>query len=181
MRLLDNVVPLRGGGHPALACPNEPESGPPCTNGNGDGRPDPELVLPTLARLVTEVLAGRRALGQVAPMMTPAVVVRLAARLRQQYRSEAVPTDRVTVQHAAACWVSDRACEGVVTVNDGHRTTALAIRIERYDGRWRVSEVAGPEFALAPLGPKRGARARRPVPSVAAGSSETQDDMATSA
>lgn len=161
MRLRENVIPLRGGGTPSVARP--PTVPPPrerLATGDLPRRPDPALVLPALARLVTEVLAGRRPLSQVAPMMTPAVVVRLAARLQQHYRSDVVPTDRVLVQHAAACWVHDRACEGVVTIDDGQRTTALAIRIEHYDGRWRVAEVAGPEFEVAPLGPVRRARAQ---------------------
>jgi hypothetical protein len=158
MRLRETLTPLRGGGQLAVACPPAKPAQAQAPTGHlpEDGRrPDPELVLPALARLVTEVLAGRRSLGQVAPMMTPAVVTRLAARIRGQYRSDSVPTDRVSVRHAAACWVNDTACEGVVTVHDGRRTTALAIRIEHHAGRWRVAEVAGPEFELAPLGPTR--------------------------
>lgn len=168
MRLRETLTPLRGGGHPAVAHPPATSALSPTPAGTGPSlegvkRPDPELVLPAVARLVTEVLAGRRPLAQVAPMMTPAVVARLAARLRRQYRTTSTPTDRVTVRHAAACWVNDNACEGVVTVDDGQRTTALALRIEQHGGRWRVAEVAGPEFALAPLGPARRSSGRPDV------------------
>ncbi|HEX9766384.1 MAG TPA: Rv3235 family protein [Nitriliruptorales bacterium] len=155
MFALEPVSSPKARTHPA-ACPSVAGSpGPTSETGSGGRQPEPVTVLPTLARLVMEVLAGRRPLGQIAPLLSPAVAARLADRVRGQYRSGEAPSDRVRVRHAASCWVSPAACEGVVTVQHADRTTALAIRIERHDGRWRVAEIAGPEFAWRPIGPRR--------------------------
>ena len=128
--------------------------------------PDPAEVLPAIARLIIQVLAGRRPLSQIEHMLSPAVATRLAARVRSQYRSDEVPNDRVRIRHLSSCWVHANACEGVVMVDGAKRSTALAIRIERHQGRWRVTEAAGPEFAWRPIGPtrRRQPTTHRPTP-----------------
>lgn len=110
--------------------------------------PDPARLAAVLTRAWLEVRAGRRALAQLAPVVTPAVLDRLAAQLDRKHHGGVVPrVRRVTVSHP-----NPDACEACVTVEDDQgRTTAFALRLERHKGAWRVVELAAPEAGLAPL------------------------------
>ena len=111
--------------------------------------PDPARLAGVLARTWLEVQARRRPLAQLAPLLAPAVLRRLSVQipaLGQVTEHEPARVRRVTTRHP-----TDRACEAVVTVDHGERTTAIAVRLECHHGRWRVVELAPPEAGLPAL------------------------------
>jgi hypothetical protein len=111
--------------------------------------PDSARLAGLLVRTWLEVRAGRRPLGQLAPLVTPAVLRRLTGQLATPTPIGApVPQ----VRRVRASFPSPAACEASVTVLDGTgRTTAIALRLERNLGRWRVVELMAPEAGLRPL------------------------------
>jgi hypothetical protein len=110
--------------------------------------PDPVRLATLLVRTWLEVRAGRRPLDQLSPLVTPAVQRRLAtmiARRRPSAAAGRVHKVRVTRPSRSAC----EAC--VTVVDEGGRTTAVAVRLERHLGAWRVTELMTPEAGLPPL------------------------------
>jgi len=109
--------------------------------------PDPARLAAVLTRAWLEIRAGRRALSQLKPFATPAVLERLALQL-ERTPGGVVPR----VRSVTATRPGPDACEACVTVDypDG-RTTALAVRLERHQRAWRVVELASPESGLPPL------------------------------
>jgi hypothetical protein len=113
--------------------------------------PDPARLAGLLVRSWLEVRAGRRPLGQLAPLVTPAVLRRLTAQL---VTPTPIGAPVPQVRRVRATFPSPVACEASVTVHDGMgtgRTTAIAVRLERNLGRWRVVELMAPEAGLRPL------------------------------
>lgn len=111
--------------------------------------PEPARLAGLLARGWLEVRARRRPLRQLAPHLAPAVLRRLEAQV-------APPGDRAAAQPArvrriTATRPSQTACEAVVVVEQGGRTTAIAVRLERHRGAWRAVELAAPESGLPAL------------------------------
>jgi hypothetical protein len=112
--------------------------------------PDLDRFLLLLVRTWLEVRAGHRPLAQLTPLLAPAVTRRLQAELRR--RVPATPAAPGRVRRVRTTAPSARAREACVTVEtaDG-RTTAVALRIERHRGAWRVTELMAPEAGLPPL------------------------------
>lgn len=110
---------------------------------------EPERLAGILARAWMEVLGGRRALAQLAPLVAPAVRRRLAAQLPAitERRGDA----GARVRRVVARWPTTEACEATVLVEHAGRTTALAIRLEQHRGAWRAVELTAPEAGLPPL------------------------------
>lgn len=110
---------------------------------------EPERLAGILARAWLEVLCGRRALAQLAPLVAPAVRRRLAAQLPTitERRGDA----GARVRRVVARWPTAAACEATVLVEQAGRTTALAIRLEQHRGAWRAVELTAPEAGLPPL------------------------------
>ncbi|MBW3659985.1 MAG: hypothetical protein KY457_15200 [Actinobacteria bacterium] len=113
--------------------------------------PDPERLCAAVARAVLEVEVGRRPLHQLEPVLSPAVVARLAVRDDRARRMARVlgqpivgPGSIVVVKVLSQRPTGD-ACEAVVLVRHGRRVVAVAMRAERYRGRWRITELARPE------------------------------------
>jgi hypothetical protein len=110
--------------------------------------PDPGRLASLLVRTWLEVRAGRRSLDQLAPLVTPAVLRRLAPQVT--VGCDAPPPDHVRTVRVDA--PSPLAREASVMVRDTTgRTTAVAVRLERNLGRWRVTELMAPEAGLPPL------------------------------
>jgi hypothetical protein len=96
-----------------------------------------------------EVRAGLRPLGQLAPLVAPAVLRRLATQLPPR-PPVAAPIPKV--RKVRVSFPSPAACEACVTVlGEGQRITAVAVRLERNLGRWRVVELMAPEAGFPPL------------------------------
>jgi hypothetical protein len=111
--------------------------------------PDPARLAGLLVRAWLEVRAGRRPLGQLAPLVAPAVYRRLASQLP---RIPGASRRIAQVRKVRASFPSASACEACVTVlDDAGRTTAVAVRLERNLGQWRVVELMAPEAGLPPL------------------------------
>jgi hypothetical protein len=110
--------------------------------------PDPGRLASLLVRTWLEVRAGRRPLDQLAPLVTPAVLRRLAPQLT--VGAGDAPSVHVRTVRVDAPTPSAR--EASVMVRDATgRTTAVAVRLERTLGRWRVTELMAPEAGLPPL------------------------------
>jgi hypothetical protein len=111
--------------------------------------PDPARVATLLVRTWLEVRAGRRPLGQLSPLVAPAVLRRLASQLPPRPLPGG-PVPRV--RKVRVSFPSPAACEACVTVlGERERTTAVAVRLERNLGRWRVVELMAPEAGFPPL------------------------------
>jgi hypothetical protein len=111
--------------------------------------PEPSRLAGLLARAWLEVRARRRPLGQLAPHLAPAVVRRLAVQIAPVGDDSAAQPARV--RRVTATRPSATACEAVVIVEQGERTTAIAVRLERHHGAWRATELAAPEAGLPAL------------------------------
>ncbi|MFA9445097.1 Rv3235 family protein [Egicoccus sp. AB-alg6-2] len=109
--------------------------------------PDPRRLARLLVRVWLEVRAGVRPLAQLEPLVTPVVYRRLAGQLLPSRTSK--PVARVVA--VRGCSPAAGVCEAAVTVTDGVRTTAVAVRLERHLGRWRAVELTAPEAGLGPL------------------------------
>ena len=111
--------------------------------------PEPSRLAGLLARAWLEVRARRRPLGQLAPHVAPAVLRRLAVQIAPAGDDTAAQPARV--RRVTAARPSATACEAVVVVEQGERTTAIAVRLERHRGAWRATELAAPEAGLPAL------------------------------
>lgn len=112
--------------------------------------PDLSDVAASLALAYLEVEAGRRPLSQLRAVVSPALFRRVA-RLRRHRPAVpgAGPTPRA-IRAVFAQQLGDDAFEASVIVDRGRRVTALALRLERHRGRWRVVELTAPEDGEAP-------------------------------
>jgi hypothetical protein len=110
--------------------------------------PDPRRLAGLLARSWMEVREGRRPLAQLAPLLAPSLQRRLEHLLVAGPRADHHPT---RIRCVTASWPTPTACETAVIVERDGRTTALAVRLERHLGAWRVVELTAPEDGLRPL------------------------------
>lgn len=123
---------------------------PPTNQAPPTGRgPEPERLAAIIARTWIEVRIGRRPLAQLLPLVAPAVRRRLVAQLPPARTLHGIPDARV--RRVVASRPSPRACEATVLIERSGRVTAIAIRLERHRGAWRVVELTAPESGLAPL------------------------------
>lgn len=95
------------------------------------------------ATLYLEVECGRRAASQLAPLMDPELHARLEARWVRLHQ----PLGRVRSVTTTAC---GRHIDAVVVVQRGRRAGALALRLTRFGGRWRVTAACRPEDGPLP-------------------------------
>lgn len=104
--------------------------------------PDPTTWAGQLARAVTEVLAGDRPLPQLMRWTDETVFADLSRRttaLAQAGAGRRGPRNRVGVRSVRICEPRDGVIEAAVHVRQGHRSRALALRLEGLDGRWRCT------------------------------------------
>jgi uncharacterized protein DUF6459 len=104
--------------------------------------PDPTNWAGQLARAVTEVLAGDRPLPQLMRWTDETVFADLSRRtsaLAQAGAGRRGPRNRVGVRSVHVCEPRDGVIEAAVHVRQGHRSRALALRLEGLDGRWRCT------------------------------------------
>jgi len=104
--------------------------------------PDPSSWAGQLGRAVTEVLAGDRPLPQLMRWTDETVFADLSRRttaLAQAGAGRRGPRNRVGVRSVHVCEPRDGVIEASVHVRQGHRSRALALRLEGLDGRWRCT------------------------------------------
>ncbi|MBW3577511.1 MAG: hypothetical protein KY462_07190 [Actinobacteria bacterium] len=105
------------------------------------GHPDPLRLARAVAFTFLEIEAGRRPVAQLAPVLAPALQVRLSEIAR---RPGPGPAADAIVAVRATCPTPD-VCDAAIVVRRGRRVGVLAIRLERYRHAWRVVELARPE------------------------------------
>jgi hypothetical protein len=110
--------------------------------------PEPRRLAALLARTWMEVREGRRPLAQLAPVLAPSLQRRLEHQLTVGSPAPSHPT---RVRRVAESWPTPTACEAAVSVERAGRTTAVAVRLERHLGAWRVVELTAPEDGLPAL------------------------------
>lgn len=122
--------------HPASEAPRAPRDHRP------DARSDPARLARLVALVFLEVEAGRRPFSQLEPLLAPA----LALRLQTRCRLRCAPCAGSVLAVAITELDEDR-LEASAVVDRGGRVGALALRLERHLGSWRIAELARPEDA----------------------------------
>lgn len=112
--------------------------------------PDAARLAETIVRAHEEVAIGRRPFDQLRPVLAPALLSRLAVRLRHADRRAGGEPPRVHRVHLAPPTPTG-AVEATVLLDHGERLTAVAVRLERHLGAWRATELTAPEAGYAPL------------------------------
>lgn len=100
-----------------------------------------------IALLFLEAESGRRPLRQLRGLVAPALYQRLlrSDRHRSQPRARSMAPAAHAVRAVFAQRLEDDVFEASVIVDRTTRVTALALRLERHRGRWRVVELTAPE------------------------------------
>lgn len=115
-------------------------------NHNNTHRPpnvDPTRLAGVVVLAYLDVLAGRRAFSQIAPLFSPAAGLRLRPQLageRQPEQWQPTKIARIIMQAPHA-----NAREACVLITRASRTTAMTVRLERHQGMWRVAELSSPD------------------------------------
>lgn len=107
--------------------------------------PDPEPLIENLARGVIEILLGVREVQQIARWVTESTYEQLMRRALTARRARALRRQRqvpgFAISSVRTCHTADGVVEGAVVVRSGGRTRAVAMRLERLDGRWRATAI----------------------------------------
>lgn len=104
--------------------------------------PDPRRWAGRLGRAVSEVLCGDRPVTQLMRWTDEAVyadVSRRANALAKAGCARRGARNRVSVLSVHVCEPRDGIAEASVHVRQGHRSRAIALRLEGLDGRWRCT------------------------------------------
>jgi hypothetical protein len=109
--------------------------------------PDPAPLLPAIATLVVEVIAGARSVDQMAALVSDQVYERLRAKVTQKNRNDALNgrpalLPKFTVTKVKSDSPRPGVIESVVLVSTQARTRAVAIRLEPIHRRWRATSVS---------------------------------------
>lgn len=112
------------------------------------GPPDPARLAALLVLAWSEVLDGRRSFPQLTPLVSPAVSRRLAAQLANE---RGRGPRELRIRRVKTGTPTPGVCEACVVVERDGRVSAVAVRLERHRGAWRVVELATPEAGLDPL------------------------------
>jgi len=117
------------------------------SGGRPPAGPDPVRLARAVVVTWLEIEAGRRPLEQLAPLLAPVIARRIAASVRDNRRRGVVTwgpgADTVVACHGQS--LDEGSCDAVVVVRTGRRIAAVAVRLERHRGAWRVVELARPE------------------------------------
>lgn len=103
--------------------------------------PDPATLVATVAATTLEVLTGCRPVSQLLRWTTPEVHAALSARAgaAARRRRPGAAVQRTTVLRVSTCTPRDGVVEAAAVVTVGTRVRAMALRLEGWDGRWRVT------------------------------------------
>lgn len=100
--------------------------------------PDPLVWSRNLSRVIFDVLGGRRDVATIRRWLDP----RLYRRLQARIESNPVPTQQslpARVRRAKIWAVSDTAVEASAVVEEKGRCRAIAMRLEVFRGRWKMT------------------------------------------
>lgn len=103
--------------------------------------PDPAALVTTVAATTLEVLTGCRPVSQLLRWTTPEVHAALSARAgtAARRRRPGTTVQRTSVVRVSTCSPRDGVVEAAAVVTVGTRVRAMALRLEGWDGRWRVT------------------------------------------
>jgi len=100
--------------------------------------PDPTRWAGQFVQAAVEVALGQRPVSQLVRWTSEDVHLALSRRAQLALRSGRRAA-RPRVQSVRGCSPRDGVVEACVIVNDSTRTRAVAVRLEGWDGRWRVT------------------------------------------
>jgi hypothetical protein len=101
--------------------------------------PDPREAGRRVVTTALEALAGRRPIGQVAPLVTPGLFTALSGGRRPRWCAEGAAP--IVVGPVHVCEPVDGVAEVSTVVRRAGRAHAVAARLEGVDGRWRCTAV----------------------------------------
>ncbi|MBI1377077.1 MAG: 3-hydroxyacyl-CoA dehydrogenase [Frankiales bacterium] len=106
--------------------------------------PDPAPWTAQLVQAVVEVLAHERPRHQLARWLSPEVYADLGLHLAASPPARPAGPGRVrrTVSSTHVFEPADGVVEATAVVVGGRRARAVAVRLEGWDGRWRVTRLA---------------------------------------
>lgn len=109
--------------------------------------PDPEASLKALATGVVEVIAGSRPIDQLARLLNDDVYQRLARRAAQARETrnqlgQKPKHPNISVHNMMNSSPRDGVVESVVLLNTHRRLSAVTIRLEGINNRWRATAVS---------------------------------------
>ncbi|WP_053387130.1 Rv3235 family protein [Leucobacter japonicus] len=120
----------------AARIPSQPDQAP---------EAPPAAIVQKLALFAFEVLEGMRSASQIATWITPGVVAALQSRRALRAERECVTRDRrrrVAVPGPAhLCRPLPQVVEASVVLHLDSRSTAVALRFEHRDDRWRATDI----------------------------------------
>jgi hypothetical protein len=99
--------------------------------------PDPQAVGRRLVTLTLEAFAGRRPVGQLRSLVSPALFGALVERRRPGWCTEG--TAPLLISSVRVCEPVDGVAEVSAVARRGGRAHAVAARMEGIDGRWRCT------------------------------------------
>jgi hypothetical protein len=130
--LADRITVVR-----AVEVPGPPNEQP--TTGPTANDPDPRAIATIVAPAVVEVVLGSRPVSQLARWLTIGVLAQLRERARLTSPAcDELPRLTPVVRRLIVCRLHN-AVEVAAAVDDSHRTRAVALRLERQRGAWRVT------------------------------------------
>jgi hypothetical protein len=97
----------------------------------------------TLVQAVLEVLAGVRSIKQLRHETTPELYAALVTSLEGRRQPSGLRPDLRAVRSLHVQERPEGVVEACATVHRDGRYTALALRLEGFEGRWRCTELAG--------------------------------------
>ena len=106
--------------------------------------PDPAPLLPAIATLVLEIIAGARSVDQVANLVSDQVYEKLRGKVTQRVREDngrppLMP--KFAVGKIRTDSPRPGIIESVVLITMQQRTRAVTIRLEPFHKRWRATSV----------------------------------------
>ena len=109
--------------------------------------PDPAPLLPAIATLVVEVIAGARGVDQVASLVSDQVYERLRGKITARHRAEGGPVRPPLMPKFAVGKIRTDSprpgiLESVVLITSQQRTRAVAIRLEPINKKWKATSVS---------------------------------------
>lgn len=99
--------------------------------------PDPQAAGRRLVTLALESFAGRRPIGQLQSLVSPALFQALSGRRRPRWCTEG--TAPLLLSSVRVCEPVDGVAEISAVARRGGRAHAVAARLEGVDGRWRCT------------------------------------------
>lgn len=103
--------------------------------------PAPGPWAAALAKCCLEAIIGVRDVNQLSRWLTPTLFAALSRRagLTYRVRGAAAPGTQVFVLSQHVCSLDADTHEVSVSVSDGHRVRAVAVRVELFHSRWRAT------------------------------------------